>query len=138
MATPQKQQDGVTFGTRALLTTTAIIEIGAGAAFVAVPASLAPILIGAPLDGPAGVVMARLAGWALVSLGVACWYGGRDAQSRAAVGIVAGMLVYNIATTGLLAIARFSLGLTSLGLLPAAALHAALALWCITCLRRSR
>ena len=55
-------------------------------------------------------------------------------KSRPAVGIVAGMLFYNIAAGVLLASARFWLGMSGLGLLPAAALHIALAVWCIACL----
>jgi len=124
----------MTFGTKALLTATAIIETAAGIAMLAVPASLTAILLGAPLDEPAGLVVARFAGSAMVSLGVACWFGRRDVQSRAAVGIVAGMLIYNIAAAVLLASARFWLGMSGLGLLPLAALHAALAVWCIACL----
>lgn len=128
----------MTFETKALLTTTAIIEIAVGIALLAVPAWLAPILLGAPLDGSAGLVVARLAGSGLVSLGVVCWFGRHDALSRAAVGIVGGMLLYNIAAVVLLVSARFCLGMSGLGLLPAAALHAALAVWCIARLTAAR
>src|SRR5271167_1342972 len=123
----------MTFETRALFTTVAIIEIGAGIALLAMPAWLTLVLLGAPLDGPAGRVVARLAGSALISLGVACWIGRRDANSRAAAGIVAGMSFYNIAAVVLLVSARLWQGMSGLGLLPAAALHAALAMWCIAC-----
>ena len=128
----------MTFETKALLTTTAIVEVAVGIPLVAVPAWLAPILLGAPLDGPAGLVLARIAGSALVSLGVVCWFGRRDPQSRSAVGIVTGMLLYNIAAGVLLVSARFWLGMSGLGLLPAAALHIALAVWCIACLTATR
>ncbi len=128
----------MTFEAKALLTTTAIVEVAVGVPLVAVPAWLAPILLGAPLDGPAGLVLARIAGSALVSLGVVCWYGRRDPQSRAAVGIVTGMLLYNIAAAVLLVSALLSLGMSALGLLPAAALHLALAVWCIACLTATR
>ena len=128
----------MTFEAKALLTTTAIVEVAVGIPLVAVPAWLAPILLGAPLDGPAGLVVARIAGSALVSLGVVCWYGRRDSQSRPAVGIVAGMLFYNIAAGVLLASARLWLGMAGMGLLPAAALHIALAVWCIACLTATR
>ena len=126
------------FEAKALLTTTAIVEVAVGIPLVAVPAWLAPILLGATLDGSAGLVVARIAGSALVSLGVVCWYGRRDSQSRPAVGIVAGMLFYNIAAGVLLASARFWLGMSGMGLLPAAALHIALAVWCIACLTATR
>lgn len=121
--------------TRALLAVTAILEGSLGVVLLAVPALLTPILLGGSLDTSAAVVVARLAGAALISLGVACWFGSRDAQGRTAVGIVAAMLLYNIAAVVLLVSARFCLGMTGIGLLPASALHVALAVWCITCLR---
>ena len=119
----------------ALLMTTAIVEVITGIALLAVPALLASILLGAALDTSAGLAVARLAGAALLALGLACWFGSRDTQSRAAIGIVAAMLLYNLAAVVLLLSLRYYVGMTGIGLLPASALHAALALWCIACLR---
>lgn len=118
-----------------LLVTTAIIEITTGIALLAVPALLASILVGSTLDTPAGFAVARVAGAALLSLGFACWFGSRDARSRAAIGIVAAMLLYNLAVVVLFVSLRYGAGMTGMGLLPASALHAALAVWCIACLR---
>jgi hypothetical protein len=120
---------------KALLITTAISEITTGIALLAVPALLVSILLGATLDTSAGLAVARLAGAALLSLGVACWFGSRDTQSRAAIGIVAAMLLYNLAAVALLVSLRYYAGMTGMGLLPASALHAVLAVWCIACLR---
>jgi membrane protease YdiL (CAAX protease family) len=60
-----------------LLVTTAIIEITTGIALLAVPALLASILLGSTLDTHAGFAVARVAGAALLSLGLACWFGGQ-------------------------------------------------------------
>jgi thiol:disulfide interchange protein len=120
---------------KALLAATGVIETATGITLLAVPAWLVSILLGAPLDTCTGPVLARLAGTALVSLGIACWMGSRDAQSRAAVGIVVAMLVYNLAAVVLLLSVRFGAGMNGMGLLPVAALHAALAAWCVGCLR---
>jgi len=120
---------------RVFLVASAIIEAAAGAALIAAPAWVASALLGAPLDAPAGLVVARLAGVALLSLGVACWSGSRDARSRAAFGIVAAMLLYNLAAVALLLSARFGAGLPGVGLVPTSALHAAMAVWCAACLR---
>jgi hypothetical protein len=45
------------------------------------------------------------------------------------------MLLYNLAAVVLLVSLRYGVGMTGMGLLPASALHAALAVWCIACLR---
>ena len=119
----------------AMLKTTAIIEIPTGIALLAVPAWLASTLLGAPLDTSPGLALARLAGAAILSLGVACWVGSGDARSRATIGLVAAMLLYNPAAVALLVSARFHLGMTGMGLMPVAAMHAGLALWCMACLR---
>jgi hypothetical protein len=121
-----------------LLLISALIEITTGVALLVVPALLAPILIGAELDTPAGLAVARVAGGALLSLGIACWFGSRDAQSRAAAGIVVSMLVYNLAAATLLLALRFYVGLAGIGLLPAAVMHAALAVWCIVVVNTNR
>lgn len=124
--------------TNKFLAVTAILEGSVGIALLAVPSLLVPILLGGSLDTSATVVVARLAGTALFSLSGACWAGSRDSDSKAAVGIVAVMLFYNIAATAVLVSARFHLGMTGIGLLPAAVLHAGLTVWCVVCLKGVR
>ena len=95
-------------------------------------------MLGSPLDTPVAVTVGRLAGAALLTLGVACWLARHDEQSRAAAGVVAAMLFYNTAAAALLALAGFVLGLRGVGLWPAVVLHTAMAAWCITCLWSNR
>ena len=123
---------------KALLITTAIIEIPTGTALLTVPALVASILLGAALDTPPGLALARVAGVALVALAVACWLARNDAQSRAARGVIAAMLLYNAGAVAVLAYAGLGLGLSAIGLWPAVLLHASLTAWCLVCLRARR
>jgi len=121
-----------------LLTITAAVEAGTGVALAIAPSAVVLVLLGSPLDSPAGLVIGRVLGAALFSLGTACWLARDDAQSRTAAGLIAAMLLYNIAVVSLLGYTRIGLGLSGAGLLPAVILHSALAVWCVTCLRIGR
>jgi len=83
-------------------------------------------------------VVARVGGAALLSIGVACWLARNDHQSRAAAGLIAALLLYNIAAVAVLVYAGVGLALFGIGLWPAVVLHVALAVWCIACLRTKR
>ena len=115
----------------------AIGEIGIGIALMAMPEMLATMLVGASLESFGGVFVARLAGAALISLGIICLLGSFDADSRAAQAIAAGMLFYNIAAAALLVYARIGADMSGVGLVPAAVIHALLAIYCVVCLRYS-
>lgn len=117
-----------------LLPMTAVAEAATGAALLAVPALLVSLLFGGTLDST-GLAVGRVAGAALVALGVACWCARRDENSRATIGIVTGMLFYNLAVAAILAYAGLGQGIGGILLWPVVILHAALAGWCIACLR---
>ena len=116
--------------------TTAVIELGAGLGLLCFPAPVVTLLAGAPLEGPAAFTVARVAGAGLLALGVACWLARGDAQSRAARGLVAAMLIYNTAAAGVLAYAGLGYGLRGVALWPAVVLHAWMACWCAASLQR--
>jgi Kef-type K+ transport system membrane component KefB len=122
---------------KSLYTVTAAIELGAGLALLCSPSATVVLLLGSGLDTSAAVMLGRVAGAALLALGVACWLARDDTQSRAARGLVVAMLIYNIVATAVLAFAGIGLGLHGVALWPAVVLHAAMAVWCIVCLRRS-
>jgi hypothetical protein len=119
-----------------LLKLTAIIETLTGLGLIAVPAIVVRLLLGAKISG-ASVPLGRVAGAALLALGVACWLARGDTQSRATKGLVVAMLMYNLVATAVLAFAGIGLGLHGVVLWLAVVLHAVMAIWCIVCLRRS-
>ncbi|MFZ1746064.1 MAG: hypothetical protein WAU17_09100 [Nitrospirales bacterium] len=120
---------------RSLFIVTAILEAGTGLALVLSPSTPAAILVGASFDTDSGLIVARIAGAALFSLGLACWFARDDGQSYAARGLVSAMLVYNFAVVGVLVYAGMGLRLSGNGMWPAALLHTGLAIWCLGCLR---
>lgn len=120
---------------KTLLIVSAWLEAVTGVALVASPALPVWLLVGAALDTPAGLVVARVAGAALLSLGLACWLVRDDGRGGAARGLVAAMLLYNVAAVVVLLHARLILNLSGIGLWPAVFLHLALSVWCIGCLR---
>ena len=122
---------------KSLLIGTAAVETATGLALLGLPVLVVSLLLGRSLNMTEALVTARVAGEGLLALGVACWLARNDAQSRAARGLVAAMLLYNVATVVVLVYAGMGLGLIGIGLWPAVLLHAALAMWCIACLRSS-
>ena len=118
-----------------LLKFTAIIEAATGLGLIAVPAIVVRLLLGAEISG-ASIPLGRVAGAALLALGVACWLARDDRQSCAARGLVVAMLIYNVVATAVLAFAGIGLGLYGVALWPAVVLHAAMGVWCVACLRR--
>jgi len=120
-----------------LLKLTAIIEASTGLGLLAVPSVVVRLLLGSPLGTSAAVMLARVAGAALLALGVACWLARDDTQSLTARGLVVAMLMYNIVATAVLAFAGIGLGLHGVALWPAVVLHAAMGAWCVACLRRT-
>jgi hypothetical protein len=119
---------------KALLITTAALETGAGLGLLLAPSAVATALLGAPLESPAAQAVARIAGAALLALGVACWVARHHAGSGAARGIITGMLLYNGGAAAVLVQGAMGAGLRAVGLWPTAILHTAVAAWCLACL----
>jgi hypothetical protein len=121
--------------TKSLLIVTALLETATGVALMASPSVPISLLLGTSLETPGGVVLARVAAAALLSLGAACWLARQDGQSRTGRAVVAAILVYDFAAAAVLAQASLGMGLTGVGLWPAVGLHTALGVWCVACLR---
>jgi hypothetical protein len=114
-----------------LFVTSAAIEAGAGLALTISPSLTALLLLGSALETPAGAAVGRVAGAALLSLGVACWLARHDQSSPAARGLIAAMLLYNMAAVGILAFVGMRSGSVGVGLWPVVVVHVAMATWCV-------
>ena len=116
-----------------LLALTALGEAATGLALLVYPPIVVRLLFGADIAG-AGVVMSRVAGAALLAIGVSCWLARNDPGRPTQVGLLTGVLIYDIAAAALLAYAGLFLNMAGIALWPAIVLHAALAFWCVVCL----
>ncbi len=123
---------------KALLTTTAAVEAGTGVALAVAPSAVVLVLLGSPLDSPAGLVIGRVLGAALFSLGAACWGPRDNTPGRSTAGLMGAMLLYNVSIVSVLGYARVGSGMAGVGLWPAVVVHSALAVWCAACLRIAR
>jgi hypothetical protein len=121
-----------------LLTLTALAEAATGIALLAQPSQLISLLVGVPLDAPAALVAARVAGVALLSIGLVCWFARDDEAGRTMRSLVMSLLFYNAGAISVLVNARIALGSAGVGYWPVVLIHLALAVWCIACLRSTR
>lgn len=119
-----------------LLMVTAVLEGATGLALLALPSSTVSLLLGEGLEAPSAVVVGRVAGAALVAIGVSCGVESKRMVSSQRTSLVLGLLVYNVAVPLLLIGAVFNAGLQGLVLWPASVAHSALAVWCVVCLRQ--
>jgi hypothetical protein len=120
------------------LSVTALAEAGIGFLLLIVPLFPLALLLGVDHASAEVTVCARIAGAALLALGVACWLGRFDQQSSSQFGLLSGILIYDVTAAALLAYAGLVLSLVGLVLWPAVVLHVALAIWCVVCLTVKR
>ena len=100
----------------------AAVETVTGLLLIVVPHLLAKLLLGVEVTGVA-VVIGRVAGIALLSLGVGCWFGRQEATGGWAL---AAMLLYNVLVTLYLALVGLGAEFVGVLLWPAVVVHAVL------------
>jgi hypothetical protein len=122
----------------ALLLVTALLEASIGLALLGAPSLLVSVLLGTVLDTSTGMVVARVAGTALLSLGLICWTARNDPKSHAARGLVQALLLYNAVAVAVFLHAHFVLGLSGIGLWPAVIVHIAMTGWCTVRMRENQ
>ncbi len=121
---------------KSLLIVTALIEGLTGLAIAISPSYIASILLGTSLTDPSAILIARLAGSALITIAIACWLSGSDSHSSI---MVKAMIVYNIFSITLLVYAVLFEKISGPGLWPAVLLHLGLLIWCLSSLwKRAR
>jgi hypothetical protein len=118
-----------------LLIVTAFGEVGTGLLSLFLPAVLLALLLGASPAAPEAVFVGRIAGAALLAIGVACWLARNDHSSPAHLGLLTAVLIYDVAAAALLTYAGLVLSMVGIALWPAVVLHTALTVWCVVCLR---
>ena len=123
---------------RVPLALSAVIELGAGLGMLLLPSPLAVILLGSSLDTAVSATVARVAGLALIALGISCWFVRYDGKGRAARGVLGAMVLYNIGACALLVFVGAGLQLTGIGWWPAVLVHGALGVWCVASLIREK
>jgi hypothetical protein len=116
---------------KVLLIVMGILEAGAGLALLVIPVVTVSLLVGVPLDTPAGLVAGRIGGAALLSLGIAFWQTRNSERGIAATGLVQAMLFYNAGAGAVLVYAGLYLKLQSPLLWPAIVIHQVLAVGCL-------
>src|SRR5947208_2514003 len=117
-----------------LLILTALLEAATGLALLAWPSLPLGLLLGLGEFSPETLLIARIAGAALLALGVACWPTRSDQHGAARTPLLLGILTYDVLAAVLLAYAGVFLHLAGLALWPGVVLHSALAVWCVVCL----
>ena len=90
------------------------------------PSALASLLLRSPLEG-AGLVVARIGGGGVLSLGIACWCARETPLTPAGLGVSRAFLAYNLVACVTLALARPALASGGLPALGASVLHGVLA-----------
>ena len=117
------------------LLVTAFVEAATGLGLLILPAALFAILLGLEQATVDAIFVGRIAGAALLAIGIASWMARSDTLTPAQSGLLTGILIYNAAASMLLAFAGAVLKMIGVLLWPAVALHAILTVWCFSCLR---
>ena len=117
-----------------ILSVTALVEGPTGLLLLVWPALVFTLLFGWRVPAQETLVMGRIAGAGVLSIGIASWVARGDARTPAQLGLLAGVLAYNALGAVVLVFAGAVLGMAGLVLWPAVVYHAALAAWCVACL----
>ena len=114
-----------------VLTVTAALEAATGLGILAQPSLVSSLILGSSLDSVAALVVARVAGVALLALGATCWLARHDEGARAVRGLVGAMALYNVGVLALFVHAALVWEASAIALWPVVVGHAVMGFWCI-------
>jgi hypothetical protein len=120
---------------KTLLITKSVAEVLAGVALLLIPSTVIWLALGVPLELSGAIAIARCIGCVLLAIGIACWMA-RNSESRGAIGLIAGLLVYDVFVVAVLLVGRLGEHLSGIALWPVIFLHSGLAAWSLFCLRK--
>jgi hypothetical protein len=120
------------------LVITALLETAIGLSLLFLPALPMAVLLGLEPATVETLFVGRVAGAALLAIGIASWIARVDTFTPALFGLLTGLFIYDATAAILLVFAGTVLKMIGVLLWPTVALHAALAAWCLSCLRADR
>jgi hypothetical protein len=123
--------------TRGLLTAIAVVELMTGVGLLLAPSTVVELLLGQPLSSGAPLAVGRVAGLALIAIGLICWLENVGDRVGSPTGLLTGLLAYNGAVPVLLVYSDVANRVGGIALWPAVVLHLAFALWIVACIRSS-
>jgi hypothetical protein len=115
--------DNRTIRVRWLFVASSVEASATGLLLILLPSLFAQLIFGAELP-EAGIALGRLAGIALLTIGLACWPNTRATDEK---GMVRALLTYNVLATVFLGYLGIASDLRGILLWPAVAIHATLA-----------
>ncbi|SFO85983.1 hypothetical protein SAMN03159463_03091 [Mesorhizobium sp. NFR06] len=107
----------------------AAIEAATGLGLLLLPSVAFALLLGLESAAVEALFVGRIAGAALLAIGVASWMARRDKVSHSLFGLLIGIMIYNTAVSILLVYATVLLKMAGPMLWPTVVLHALLAVW---------
>lgn len=114
---------------RAFLIVSGLLEAGTGLSLLFLPDMVLVLLLGLEHAAPETLLVGRVAGAALLAIGIACWPARNDGRNLSQQALFVGLLTYNLAAVVLLSWAAMVLQFVGVFLWPAVGLHTALAAW---------
>ena len=118
-----------------LLKAVAVVELLTGIGLLLAPSLVANLLFGQPLASGVSLVVARVAGMALIAIGLVCWLESVTKRAGQPTALLLGLLAYNGGVPLLLLHSYIFNDLSGIGLWPAVGLHLAFSAWIAACIR---